>query len=239
MKPHKVFIGYDKRQPLAYTVLAHSIVANSTEPVSVTPLILSQLPSCKVGLTEFTYSRYLVPWLCDYEGVALFLDSDMVVTGDVSELFGVWGARDNLSVYIVKDQPRFEWSSMMLFNNEKCTGLTPEYINSAADPASFEWANGIGVLPSEWNHCVGYRKPADAKLYHYTMGIPCHEQTGRYEAGPWKSAMKSAFWSDSYEAVMGQSVHLEKLRQLKEDQEWPLQHGRSLIVENTKSVMET
>jgi lipopolysaccharide biosynthesis glycosyltransferase len=67
-------------------VLAHSIYKRASKPVSITPLVLSQLPIKRVGLTEFTYSRYLVPYLCGYEGLAIFMDADMLCLGDVHEL---------------------------------------------------------------------------------------------------------------------------------------------------------
>ena len=34
-----VFIGYDGRETVAYNVLAHSILARSSEPVTIAPLI--------------------------------------------------------------------------------------------------------------------------------------------------------------------------------------------------------
>lgn len=64
----RVFIGYDPRQPLAYNVMQHSIARHSSVPVAITPLILDQLPITRRGLTEFTYSRFLVPALCDFKG---------------------------------------------------------------------------------------------------------------------------------------------------------------------------
>ena len=118
-----VFIGYDPRQPLAYNVLQHSIVRHSSRPVAITPLILSQLPMKRRGLTEFTFSRFLVPYLCGFKGKALFLDADMVVTGDISELF----EQDELyAVAVQQDQPKFEWPSVMFFNCGACIRLTPE-----------------------------------------------------------------------------------------------------------------
>src|SRR5438445_11336204 len=82
----RVFAGYDSRQPLAYNVLQHSIQRHTKHRVTVEPLMLDRLPMTRRGLTEFTFSRFLVPWLCDYQGRAIFMDSDIVVTGDVAEL---------------------------------------------------------------------------------------------------------------------------------------------------------
>ena len=39
----KVFIGYDPRETVAFSVLAHSIHARASVPVSITPLVLSEL----------------------------------------------------------------------------------------------------------------------------------------------------------------------------------------------------
>lgn len=83
----RVFIGYDERQAVTYNVLQHSINALASKPVSITALRISQLPIKRCGLTPFTYSRFLVPYLCDFEGVALFLDADILLKDDISKLF--------------------------------------------------------------------------------------------------------------------------------------------------------
>ena len=122
----RIFIGFDPRQPIAYNVLQYSIAGNTSRPVSITPLLLRTLPIKRTGLTEFTYSRYLVPWLCNYEGFALFLDADMVVDADIAELFAT--ATFEHPVWVNKSLPPFEWASAMLFNNSLCTTLTPTFI---------------------------------------------------------------------------------------------------------------
>src|SRR6266478_2618827 len=85
----RVFGGFDSRQPLAFNVLQSSIQRYTQRRVTVEPLILDRLPIKRRGLTEFTFSRFLVPWLCDYEDKAIFMDSDIVVTGDIGELWDV------------------------------------------------------------------------------------------------------------------------------------------------------
>jgi len=205
---HNVFIGYDPRQPIAYNVLQHSIVTNSSAPVSITPLILSQLPIKRRGLTEFTYSRFLVPYLCGFKGKALFLDADMVVTGDIAELFELGGMN---SVSVMQEQPKFEWASAMLFNCGACLQLTPEFIDDEQNKLfDLAWAKYVGALPKEWNHCVGYMEPADAHLYHYTQGLPCfHETKGLAEDGVWEDARRKANGTVSWNELMGNSVHRE------------------------------
>ena len=122
----RVFIGYDPRQPVAANVLADSIVMHASKPVSITALSLKTLPIKRRGLTVFTFSRFLVPWLCQFKGRALFLDADMVVTGDIAELFDMAGLN---AVSVMQDHQRFEWASAMLFNCGACLRLTPDFID--------------------------------------------------------------------------------------------------------------
>lgn len=205
---HKIFIGYDPRQPIAYNVLQHSIAVNSSEPVSITPLILLQLPIKRRGLTEFTYSRFLVPYLCDFRGKALFLDADMVVTGDIAELFH---AENMNAVSVMQDQARFEWASAMLFNCGACNRLVPEFVNDETNKLfDLAWAPYVGELPAEWNHCVGYAEPKEAKLYHYTQGLPFYPETkGLPEDAAWEEARRTANSTVSWNELMGKSVHRE------------------------------
>lgn len=205
----KIFIGFDPRQPVAFQVLAHSIYRRSSVPVSITPLVINCLPISRRGLTEFTYSRYLVPWLCDYSGSALFMDADMLCLGDVAELAQY--NDDKSSVLVVKNPRRFEWPSLMLFNNEHCQKLTPEYIDDVRSlPQSFDWANNIGDLPMTWNHIVGYDQPdPGAKLIHYTAGIPCWPETNDCEFSyEWNQEAYRCNSSVDWNEMMGNSVHV-------------------------------
>jgi lipopolysaccharide biosynthesis glycosyltransferase len=204
----RIFIGFDPRQPLAYNVCRSSIERHGSNLFAIFPLQLRLLPIERRGLTEFTFSRYLVPHLCNYEGVALFLDADMIVRADITELFDY--AKGDKSVWMVKNNQRFEWPSLMLFNNSACKKLTPAYIEQD-QPASLEWAEqGIGDLPKEWNHCVGYDKPnPDAKLIHFTKGIPCWPETkGCEHEGSWIDEHRFMNGTVTHDELMGKSVHV-------------------------------
>ncbi len=204
----KVFLGYDPRQPLAYTVLQHSIVSNASVPVSITPLILKTLPIKRRGLTEFTFSRFLVPYLCGFKGSAVFMDSDIAVTGDIKALFdqAEIGTHD---VQVMKNQPQFEWGSVMLFNNPRCAKLTLEFVNDESNHLlDLQWARSIGTFSDEWNHCVGYQQSKEALLYHYTQGLPCWPETrGLPEDGTWDTAYADATATCSWSDLMATSVH--------------------------------
>ena len=85
----RVFIGYDPREAVAFSVLSQSIHDMASEPVSITPLCLPQLRHIhtrerhSLQSTDFSFTRFLTPYLCDYEGWALFLDCDMLFRDDM------------------------------------------------------------------------------------------------------------------------------------------------------------
>src|SRR5690242_8413262 len=199
MRPIRVFIGFDPREDVAFSVLAHSIHARSSQPVTVTPVMLSQLGEVyrrarnPLQSTEFSFSRFLTPYLCGYEGWAVFMDCDMLMLDDIAKL---WAMRDDRyavqvvkHVHVPKEETKFlgavqtkyekkNWSSVMLMNCARCTALTPDYVNRASglELHQFKWLEGdhlIGEIPHAWNHLVGYDAPRrDASLVHYTIGGP-------------------------------------------------------------------
>jgi len=195
----RVFVGYDSREAVAFSVLAHSIHARASQPVSVTPLRLSELkgiytrPRNELQSTDFSFSRFLTPWLCDYQGWAIFMDCDMIALDDIASLWGL--ADERFAVQVVKHhhvpkertkflgatQTRYEkknWSSVMLMNCARCRALTPDYVNGATglELHQFKWLGSddlIGELPARWNHLVGYDAPRpDAAIVHFTIGGP-------------------------------------------------------------------
>ena len=198
-----IFIGYDNKERVAYNVLSHSIIQNSTKPVAITPIALNNLKDDFVrernnlSSTEFSFSRFIIPHLMNYQGWALFMDCDMLMFEDVAEL---WRMRDDSKAiqvckhdYTPKEDTKFlgqvqtkyekkNWSSVMLMNCKKCTTLTPDYVNKASglELHQFKWLEGdhlIGDLPLEWNWLVGeYEYKDDVKNVHYTKGGPWFEE---------------------------------------------------------------
>ena len=201
-----IFIGYDSKERVAYNVLSHSIIQNSTKPVAITPIALNNLKDDFVrernalSSTEFSFSRFIIPHLMNYQGWALFMDCDMLMFEDVAEL---WRMRDDSKAiqvckhdYTPKEKTKFlgqtqtvypkkNWSSFMLMNCKKCSSLTPDYVNRASglELHQFKWLESeelIGDLPLEWNWLVGeYEYKEDVKNVHYTKGGPWFEEYAR------------------------------------------------------------
>jgi hypothetical protein len=199
--PIRMFVGYDPREIAPWNVLAHSVHVRASRPVSITPLMLSQLGDLMwrernpLQSTDFSFSRFLVPYLCGFQGWAIFTDCDMLFLDDVANL---WDLRDDrYAVMCVKHdhKPREEtkflgarqtgyekknWSSVMLYNCAKCTALTPEYVNTASglDLHRFQWLDDeelIGEIPHRWNHLVDYDPPLpvdEISNLHFTIGGP-------------------------------------------------------------------
>ena len=87
-----VFIGYDEGEKISYHILAESIRRNSSQPVSITPLCLSNIPEFTREKqdnqsTDFAFSRFMVPSLRKYQGYSIFMDCDMMFRGDIAELW--------------------------------------------------------------------------------------------------------------------------------------------------------
>jgi hypothetical protein len=216
-RPIPVFIGYDPHERAAVNVLADSLHQHSSEPLAITPIVARQLqgvlqrPRDPRQSTEFSFSRFLVPWLQDYSGWAIFMDCDMLCRGDIAEL---WACRDDRYALMCVQhdhvptetvkflgalQSRYEkknWSSLMLFHCDRCTALTPAYVNGATGLQlhRFDWLADealIGPLPlHRWNHLIDVQPaaavPAEAggpALVHWTLGGPWFADT-RLAGGP-------------------------------------------------------
>ena len=82
-----VYIGWDSREPIAAEVCRYSILQHASIPVNIVMLKQQELRDKKyywrdidkLASTEFTFTRFLIPALNDYQGTAIFMDSDMVL----------------------------------------------------------------------------------------------------------------------------------------------------------------
>ena len=211
----KVYVGFDSTnygQKLAYDVCKRSIESLNSD-IEVIKVVKKDLVDKKLfwredktGVTEFTYTRFLVPYLNEYNGWALFCDSDFLWTCDVKEVFDKY-ARDEYAVCCVKHNytncngktkmdgrpqeyyPRKNWSSLMLFNcsHPSVKNLTLENV-STQSPAwlhRMQWAKDeeIGEIDKSYNYLVGYYDDNNIKALHYTDGGPWHPGYENVEHG--------------------------------------------------------
>ena len=203
MQPLKIFVGWDSREPVAYHVLAHSILTRASIPVAIIPLVQSQFRAAGLYTrergptesTEFSLTRFLVPYLSGFEGFSVFMDCDMLCRADIAELVrlvaewrpapALWVCQhDYVPTTATKmdgqaqtSYPRKNWSSLMVFHNARCRALSLDYVNVATGLAlhRFQWLRDdeIAPLPLEWNWLVGeYAPNLQAKVLHYTLGGP-------------------------------------------------------------------
>jgi lipopolysaccharide biosynthesis glycosyltransferase len=180
--------------------------------VAIVPVALNLFSEYKEthtdGSNHFIYTRFLVPWLMGWSGKAIFIDGDMIVRGDIIELYETLSTTQDVAVvkhdYLTKqtekymgakneDYPRKNWSSVIVWNcnsfpNRK---LTPEFVmaSTGAFLHRFTWLadDRIQELPPEWNWLPDeYGPNLNAKLLHYTLGTPCfHEYANTPQNDEW------------------------------------------------------
>lgn len=218
-KSFKIFVGYDPREDIAYEVCKHSILKRSSILVEINPIIQSELRNKnlywrargQLESTEFSFTRFLTPYLANFEGWAMFVDCDFLYLNDIKELTDL--IDDKYAIMCVQHDytpkettkmdgavqtvyPRKNWSSMVLYNcsHPKNRVLNPEVVNtqSGAFLHRFQWLEDedIGSIPFVWNFLEGHNKVVDGdvstfpRAIHYTRG------------GPWFDAWKNCEFAD-------------------------------------------
>ena len=199
-----LYYGFDPREEIGSHVFCSSVIHHASRPVSLIPLHLDLFrafyaPDQRDGTNAFIYTRFLIPFLQDFKGWAIFADgADMVMKEDIAQL---WALRDEYKAVMVvgheyktkhpwkyrgtsmearnEDYPRKNWSSLMLINcaHFGWRKMTPEVIEKMSGRElhtfSFLDEDRIGFLPKEWNWLADeYGPNPDAKLLHWTAGIP-------------------------------------------------------------------
>ncbi len=213
----KIVVGFDQREAIAYHTFSQSVLEKSSLPVLFLPLSMNTLKGYKEThqdkSNDFVYSRFLTPYLNNFQGWAIFADGDMVCQSDIREL---WDLRDETKALQVvmhdyktkfnqkylgntnENYPRKNWSSLILWNcsHPKHKVLTPDFISSQTGKYlhRFSWLDDedIGELPIEWNWlAIEYPNHPKAKIVHYTLGTPCFKDYRDSEmADVWHEAQK-------------------------------------------------
>lgn len=196
-----LFCGYDTREAIGFHVFVSSVVRHASQPVMFCPIASCMLPE---GSNAFTFSRFLVPYLMSFGGVAIFADAaDMLMREDIAELAALYDP--SKAVQVVKheyrtrnkfkyigtdmrchnrDYPRKNWASLMIINcaHQAWREMTPERVEAMSEAPSvllglkFIPDDAIGELPNKWNRLVDEGQPVDgAALLHWTAGIPAFD----------------------------------------------------------------
>ena len=205
---YNFYIGYDSSnlgQELAFEVCRRSLLRYNNK-INIIKLDKKNLMEKNYylrendtdGSTEFTYTRFLVPFLNDYKGKAIFCDSDFIWRCSVENMFKLIDDKNAVSCvqHEYKDcnskkkmdglkqewYPRKNWSSLMIFNCEHpdCKNLN---ILSVATKSPrwlhrMEWTDNlnIGVIPKTFNYLLGYYfDEEEPKAVHLTDGGPWHK----------------------------------------------------------------
>ena len=229
-----VYVGWDSREDIAYRVCEYSIHKHNKDinvfPIKQHEVIQNNLywrDLDKFSTTEFTFTRFLVPYLSNYQGWAIFTDCDFLFLDDVKKVFDQ--ADDQYAVMVVKhdytpeeiekmdgalqrNYPRKNWSSFILWNCghtlNQCLNLRMVNEESGKYLHRFAWLpdEAIGSLSLEWNWLTDwYKEPDDGspKALHYTLG------------GPWfknyKTCDYSEHWMAAYNAVVERDEGTEKM----------------------------
>ena len=194
--PIRVFVGSEEPQMLAVKVLAYSIRRHASMTTRIVPL-----HECKVDYplpkdppnrprTPFSFHRFAIPALVQRRGRALYLDSDMLVFGDLRSLWtlpmngaqvlaaaepGGSGRRPQFSVMLL-DCAALDWDVRAIIGQLDAGALSYESL-------MFDLAVARNVAPAispHWNSLERY-EPGTTQLLHYT---DMHRQPWRAHGNP-------------------------------------------------------
>ena len=194
----QIYIGYEEREHRAYEVCKYSLERRNPKDVKVIRLRSQDISEYERNWgepqsTDFTFTRFWVPYLSGYKGYSIFVDCDFLFQAPIWELEKY--VDPDCAVSLVKHPEyiphslvkmdkivqhrsyRKNWASLMVFNNAHPDNqwLTPERLNNWRPGIDFHhinWTDKIGSLPLEWNCLDGYYHLTEPKAIHYTDGGP-------------------------------------------------------------------
>jgi lipopolysaccharide biosynthesis glycosyltransferase len=201
----KVFIGYDSREDIAFHVCRESMARKSSIWLDIQPIKQTEMRERglywrehdALSSTEFTFTRFLTPYLTGYKGWAVFVDCDFLFRHDIATVLDYRDHSNAVMVvkhnYVPLEQykmdgaiqtryPRKNWSSFMLINcdhDQVKQNLTLERVNKESGMYlhRFEWLTNdvIGELPIAYNYLEGWHTKDDCPNpigVHFTRGGP-------------------------------------------------------------------
>lgn len=211
-----IYIGFDEREATAFEVCKYSIERRSS--INVKKLYSKEIPGYTRNFgepqsTDFTFTRFWVPYLSGYDGYSIFVDCDFLFLEDPHQLIEIAKQDPSKAVWCVQ-HPKYipnteikmdsisqnsykmkNWTSLMVFNNSHpdCLNLGMHYLNKhkpGLDFHQFKWTTNIGALPLNWNCLDDYYLLDNPKAIHYTDGGPWFEG--------YENTMYSDLWTKEY-----------------------------------------
>lgn len=221
----EIFLGTQQEQILACQVLEYSIRKHASLPVKITPLFAA-ISQAKIAIPEprkpenkpktpFSFQRFAIPELMNYQGRAIYLDSDMQVFQDIAQLW-YWDFQgaDLLSVAPSPTSQRLPQFSVMVLNCEQLRWNVTQLIEDL-DAGKWTYQKFIyqmapaakiaSVLPTQWNSLEHYEAGKTA-LTHYT-DMPTQ---------PWLSVKNPLGWlwcQELFNAINDGFIQLEFIQQ--------------------------
>lgn len=181
-EPVRVFVASTAAEWLPTRVLEFSIQETSALPVQLHRIASFErsIPMPKElrnrPRTPFSFQRFLIPELCDYQGRAIYLDADMQLLTDIGELWNApMDGHDLLTVREGTDGRKGQFSVVLL----DCERLQwrIESIVQGLDEGRYTYeqlmyemcvAGSVGrTLDPGWN-CLEKYEPGQTRLLHYT-----------------------------------------------------------------------
>lgn len=180
--PIRIHVASSASEALPVKVLEYSIRQHASTTVTVTPL-------CDVGIsipkprapenqprTPFSFQRFLIPQVCGYAGHAIYLDSDMLVFKDITDLWRrPLGDANVLAAYSASASGRKPQYSVMLMDCSQLRWNIREIVDQLdAGTLSYEQlmyelslARTRADIEPDWNSLEAYKEGQTA-LLHFT-----------------------------------------------------------------------
>jgi lipopolysaccharide biosynthesis glycosyltransferase len=200
-----VYIAVNKDNPADLEICKHSIRRNSSIPINF--VFLDQQNLIDQGLcsdeANNCISRFFVPYLNQYQDLAVYVDSNILFIEDIAKL--IENIDTSKAVHVVKhaypNNPRNQWTSLMVWNckHTEHQNLNPEYIVSQniKNLNNLSWIKDtkIGELAPIWNWIDGwYRELRDGypSAINYINGTPDKINSQNYDyADRWYQCQQS------------------------------------------------
>lgn len=175
--PIKIFVGSDHAQMAGVKVLEFSIKKYATASVDLeaiddrdVPIPIDPSNRTKTG---FSFSRFLIPELCNYKGKGIYLDADMQLFTDISKLWNTdFDGRHVLYSYQSIESGRTPQFSVLLLDCAKLKDWKIHDIIKGFDDGKYSYGELMQqfcIVPDEFK--APSLDPSWNSLEHYEAGV--------------------------------------------------------------------